>query len=293
MPTASSTIDVPPRILTYLKAHEILTLATASPSGLPHAATMVYVADGVALYFATKPGTTTARHIDSNPTVSFTIDEYYTDWNKTKGIQGRGQCGVLGDAGEIRHAVTLFHHKFPQISDAGTAEMAVYRITPAEIHFIDNEAGGGHQVGRALGIEYRRGMVYNVFHDLPQQEVDTIAAKLDPMQVKAGEIIVRQGAPADKFFIIVDGEVEIVRQDEETGVSQSVATLKRGQFFGEIAIMRDMPRTATVRARAATTLLTMDRAAFRSLVAQSLATSHEFDTVVRQRLSDLAARTAH
>ena len=70
----------------------------------------------------------------------------------------------------------------------------------------------------------------------------------------------RQGAPADKFFIIVDGEVTVLRDDGRSGEAP-VATLRRGQFFGEIAILRDTPRTATVRAVTPVTLLTMDREA--------------------------------
>ena len=100
-------------------------------------------------------------------------------------------------------------------------------------------------------------------------------------------MIVRQGAPADKFFIIVRGEVEVVH--EEQGAAQRIAVLKSGQFFGEIAILRDTPRTATVRAITPTTLLTMDRDAFRGLVAQSLATTQDFDAAIRERLEKMAA----
>ena len=69
-----------------------------------------------------------------------------------------------------------------------------------------------------------------------------------------------------------------------------LASLKQGQFFGEMAILRDSPRTATVRAITPTTLLTMDRDVFRNLVAQSLATTEDFDRVIRQRLAELASR---
>jgi len=96
---------------------------------------------------------------------------------------------------------------------------------------------------------------------------------------------VRQGAPADKFFIIVDGEVEVVHEAE--GAEHPLATLGRGQFFGEIAILRDMPRMATVRARRATTLFAMDSEVFRSLVAQSMGTTEDFDSVIRQRLDEI------
>jgi uncharacterized protein YhbP (UPF0306 family) len=280
-------VEAPPHVVAYLRERNTLTLATASPAGLPHAATMVYVSDGVALYFCTRPGTTTAHNINENPPVSFAIDEYSADWSKTKGIQGGGECRVLLDPGEINHVVALFQQKFPLLSKAKISNLSFFRITPSALQFIDNETAGGEHVGQALGTPYHRSLAYSVFRGLPRQQIDTVAAKLDTVQVGAGGVIVRQGAPADKFFIIVDGEVEVVREDQQAP-EHRVATLRRGQFFGETAILRDVPRTATVRALVPTTLLTMDREAFRGLVAQSLSTTENFDQIIRERWEDLA-----
>ena len=115
--------------------------------------------------------------------------------------------------------------------------------------------------------------------------MENLAGRLETVSVNAGETIVRQGAPAEKFFIIVSGEVEVIH--DSNGSSQQVATLGPGRFFGEVAILRDVPRTATVRATEPTTLLTMDRDTFRALVAQSLGTTQDFDRIVRERLGSL------
>jgi voltage-gated potassium channel len=64
-----------------------------------------------------------------------------------------------------------------------------------------------------------------------------------------------------------------------------------GQLFGEIAIMRDAPRDATLRAAQATTLLAMERDTFRDLVAQSLGTTGDFDHLIQQRLERLSQPT--
>jgi CRP-like cAMP-binding protein len=281
--------EAPPHVLEYMRSQNTLTLATATSSGLPHAATMVYVADGMALYFFTRPDTTTARNIAENPTVAFTIDEYSPDWSKTKGIQGGGECQVLLNPADIKRVVALFRQRFSFLSEASTANVSCYRIAPAELQYIDNEAAGtgGPQ---SLAMEYRRSLVYSVFKGLPRHEVETLAARLETVHVEAGGTIVRQGAPADKFFIIVDGEVDVLREESPGKGAKKVASLKRGQFFGEMAILRDSPRTATVQAVTATTLLTMDRDVFRGLVAQSLATTEDFDRVIRQRLGDAGSR---
>ena len=103
------------------------------------------------------------------------------------------------------------------------------------------------------------------------------------VEVGAGEMLVRAGGPADKFFIVVDGEVEMLQ-----GEDQIVATLGPGQFFGEMAIMLDRPRTASVRATTPTTLLSLERDEFRDLMAQSLGVTGGFDEVIQGRLAALA-----
>jgi uncharacterized pyridoxamine 5'-phosphate oxidase family protein len=238
------------------------------------------------LYFCTSPDTTTARQIQQNPAVSFTIDEFTPDWSMARGIQGSGEARVMLSSSDISQVVSLFQKKYPSLTNTQTSNLSVFRITPTSVQFIDNEQSGGETAGQTLGVNYRRSLVYNIFRDLPRQQVETVAAKMGTMQAQPGEVIVRQGAPADKFFMISDGEVEVIREDG--GQEQVVARLGRGQYFGEMAILRDMPRTATVRAIQPTTLFTMDRDVFRSLVAQSLGTTEDFDQVVQRRLDELA-----
>jgi uncharacterized protein YhbP (UPF0306 family) len=283
MATETPVTDVPSHVLDFLGEKNTLTLASASRRAIPWATTLAYANDGVALYVWMRPETTTAEHIEENQVVSFAIDEYSADWQDTKGIQGLGECRTVLNAEERRRAISLFETKFPALSGALSSGVSIYRISPTQLQFIDNSAAG-----EGKKTEFRKDLVYNIFGDLPEQEADTLAAKLNTTQVGAGDLIVRQGAPADKFFIIVDGEVEVLR--EEGGQSHTVATLGRGQFFGEIAILRDTPRMATVRAKTAAVLFAMDRDVFRSLVAQSMGTTADFDSVVRRRLDELGAR---
>jgi CRP-like cAMP-binding protein len=281
MANETPSMDVPPHVLEYIHEQKTLTLATSSPGAVPLATTLVYVDDGTALYIWTRPDTTTAQHMGQNPLVSFAIDEYSSDWKQTKGIQGAGNCQVLLDSAEIDRIVASFEQKFPSLSGSLSTELAFFRITPTRLQFIDNTASSGDE---GPGVAYHRDLVYSIFHDLPQEEVETVEAQLRTLEVPEGDVIVRQGAPADKFFIVVDGEVEVVRDAE--GKTRRLATLGRGQFFGEIAILRDAPRVATVRATSPTTLFAMERDVFRSLVAQSMGTTGDFDRVIQQRLEE-------
>ena len=279
-------LDVPPHVLDYLRERKALTLATASPTAVPRAATLTYVNDGLAIYVWTRPETTTAKQMDQNPIVSFAIDEYSDDWRETKGIQGTGEAQILLNPEEIARVQALFREKFPSVSGTDTSNISFFRIAPTDLQFIDASSGRSDS-DQALGQEYHRDLVYAVFHDLPREQVSTIASALQVVEADAGTVIVRQGAPADKFFIIVDGEVEVTREDE--GETRSVASLGRGQFFGEMAILRDTPRMATVQAVTATTLFALDRDSFRGLVAQSLGTTEDFDQVIQRRLDELGA----
>ena len=278
---ANASANVPPHVLDYLRQHETLTLATASAAGVPRAATFVYVNDGATFYVWTRPGGTTAKHIEENPQVSFAIDDYVADWRHTKGVQVNGRCRVVLSPAETRRIVELFSEKFPNVgADEVPSNVIFFRIESVSVVFIDNTGGGA--ADQAIGQEYSREVVYDVFRSLPREEAAQVAGEMLPMTAEPGEEIVREGAPADKFFILVDGEVEVVRDVD--GEERRLATMEKGQFFGEIAILRDTPRSATVRALTRVTLLAMERETFKNLVAQSLGTTQDFDAVVRERL---------
>jgi nitroimidazol reductase NimA-like FMN-containing flavoprotein (pyridoxamine 5'-phosphate oxidase superfamily) len=285
MTGVQSAVDVPAHVVDYLSARNTLTLATATPSGVPHASTFLYVNDGPTLYFWTKPGTTTARHLEQNPVVSFAVDEYAEDLSQTRGVQGSGECAVVLNGETIAKVADLFGQKFPKLSPGNTMSISFFRVVPTELQFIDNSEKGGASKDGTFGADFSRERAYSVFADLPIQRIDSVAEELQTVTVQEGEIVVRQGGPADKFFIVIQGSVDVEKQDDAG--FRKVATLGRGHFFGEVAIMSGTPRAATVRATEPTTLLAMDRDVFRDLVAQSLGMTADFDQVVRARLRSL------
>jgi uncharacterized protein YhbP (UPF0306 family) len=278
-------LDIPGHVLDYLAEQNTMTLGTASLAGVPHASTFLYVNDGPTLYFWTKPGTTTARHIEQNPVVAFAIDEYSSDLRQTKGVQGRGEGRVLLSGEEIARVADLFGQKFPDLSPGATLSISFFRVLPTDLEFIDNTGAAGLAAEGQFGAEFHRERAYSVFADLPSHEGESIGGVLQVVQAQPGDVIVRQGGPADKFFIVADGELEVERETD--GRTETVAKLGRGHFFGEMSIMRDNPREASLKAVKPSTLLAMDRDTFRDLVAQSLGTTSEFDRVIQDRLAAL------
>lgn len=96
-----------------------------------------------------------------------------------------------------------------------------------------------------------------MFGVLSQPELEMLADAAEPLPVlSAGEDVVTQGAAGDTYYVIVDGAAE-VRKDDDV-----IASLGPGQGFGEIALLRDVPRTATVRTTAPTALLALHRQPF-------------------------------
>ena len=275
-------VEAPSHVLDYLGEQRTMTLATASPAGVPRASTFLYVNDGPVLFFWTKPETMTARHIEQNPIVSFAIDDYAEDLSQTKGVQGEGECSVILSGEQIARVADLFGQKFPDLSPGATMSISFFRITPTELDFIDNTQEQSRGDGDAFGAEFHREQTFSIFSDLPSFVTETISAPLQELSAEAGEVIVREGGPADKFFIVVEGEVEVVRAED-----MSIARLGPGHLVGEMAVLRHKPRTATIRALAATKLLAMERDSFRDLVAQSLGTTADFDRIIRARLDEL------
>jgi uncharacterized protein YhbP (UPF0306 family) len=274
--------ELPGPVLEYLGSQNTLTLATASPTGTPHAATFLYVNEGPSLYFWSKASAESSRHIEQNPLVAFTIDEYTSDLTQTRGVQGIGECSVLLSGEQIARVAALFGEKFPSLSPGATMSISFYRITPTEVQFIDNRQSRSLSSPGVFGAEFHRERSYSVFSGLPTQTAKTISASLQLVDAEPDTVVARQGGPADKFFIVVDGELEVTR--EEAGSTETVSTLGPGDLFGEMAILFDKPRGTSARATKPTKLLVLDGATFRSVVAQSLGTTPDFDQIIRDRI---------
>jgi rhodanese-related sulfurtransferase len=105
-----------------------------------------------------------------------------------------------------------------------------------------------------------------LFHTLPLENVAKAINCLVERPVVAGETIVTQGEPGDGYYIILEGEADVLEADAHTGVPTLVNRLGDGDGFGEEALLADCRRTATVTMATPGRLLTLSAAHFNALL---------------------------
>jgi MFS family permease len=120
-----------------------------------------------------------------------------------------------------------------------------------------------------------------LFAPLPAAAIEHLAASLIPVTAAPGAEIIRQGEGGDRFYVVAEGEVDVA-VDGAPG-----ARLGPGESFGEIALLRDVPRTATVTAAGEASLYALERDEFIAAVTGHPASAAAADAVVATRLGSL------
>jgi predicted MFS family arabinose efflux permease len=108
---------------------------------------------------------------------------------------------------------------------------------------------------------------------------EEIASMLAPMTVEPNEEVIREGDAGDRFYILVAGDVDV------SSAGESIVTRSAPDYFGEIALLRDVPRTATVRARTELRLFALGREDFLAAVTEHAAGREASHTVLDERLA--------
>jgi MFS family permease len=104
------------------------------------------------------------------------------------------------------------------------------------------------------GLELLRGV--SLLSLLPEPTLNRLAQALVRLEVAPGDVVIREGEAGDRFYVIESGSVEVTKE------GRHVASLGPGDFVGEIALLRDVPRVATVTATTAVVLQALDRRHF-------------------------------
>jgi MFS family permease len=121
-----------------------------------------------------------------------------------------------------------------------------------------------------------------MFRPLPMPAIDHLARHVEVVRVDAGQVVCRQGDDGDRFYLIEGGAADVI------GDGRLIRTLGSGDGFGEIALLGDTSRTATVRARTALRLYAVAGRHFRSTISGYASSRREADALVLDRLSAFA-----
>jgi CRP/FNR family transcriptional regulator, cyclic AMP receptor protein len=116
------------------------------------------------------------------------------------------------------------------------------------------------------------------FADLSRNELIELAKASEDMEVEEGKVLTREGESGREFFVIVEGEVAVTKDGNE------IRRMGPGDFFGEIALIEDTPRTATVTATAPLRFFVLTRQSFRSLLAHQPELEQKVNQALEERL---------
>jgi MFS family permease len=125
-----------------------------------------------------------------------------------------------------------------------------------------------------------------MFRQLPVPSIEHVASRMRRRCFPLGTVLFEQGDPGENFYVILAGEADVV------GDGARIRTLTAGESFGEIALLRDVPRTATIRAQTTLDVFEIDRGAFLDALGDSSPSHAEASAVVARNLANFTPLAA-
>ena len=122
-----------------------------------------------------------------------------------------------------------------------------------------------------------------LFSGCSKSELRALASTADELDLRAGTIITREGRPGREFFVLISGTAQVTKKGKE------VAQLGAGDWFGEIALLTDAPRTATVKATSPVDVLVITDRRFKTVVETMPSIALKILSTIGERL----ARDSH
>lgn len=197
-----------------------------------------------------------------------------------------GELGLLTD--QARNATVRVHGSTPlevYAFDALTFHRRIaqhvlaFRLlsAPSSARADDVDHGRGPEGRHAPAVHIRD---LDLFDHLPAHDLDFVTASAEHRWHACGTTIIQQGAPGDRFYVLLEGAVTVRRDNKLT------AKLTTGDFFGETALLLDMPRTASVIADGDALTWSISRGAFQRLVGSYLMSNPRTQEEIMRRMAE-------
>ena len=129
-----------------------------------------------------------------------------------------------------------------------------------------------------------------LFRELTPSEIDRLVSISREKRVKKNDVVFREGDDGDAFYLIIIGSVRISTIVPGVG-EEALTILKEGEYFGEMALIDDVPRSASAIANDDTVLLLIEKENFRKLLAQETALAYKLLWVFTKTLSARLRKT--
>jgi anion transporter len=157
------------------------------------------------------------------------------------------------------------------------------------------EAAQGHTAGDGapkasptdhVGYANLLGQV-DLFLGLERVTLAKLAAHLEPLFYSSGSVIFRQAEPGDAFYLVATGSVGVYSTSRSSAAETRVKTLQAGEPFGEMALLTNSPRTATIKAETDCEVLRLDRSSFLDLVREQPSVALSIAATLSRRLAGM------
>ena len=170
-----------------------------------------------------------------------------------------------------------------------TTDASAYVLRRADFDkFVESAGQAGARVVDTIA-NVRRMRHVPIFRDLPESQIALMLNQLKTERHESGTDVFKQGDVGDKFYVVREGEVSIIAA-KDGGPPQDVATLGAGEYFGEIALLCSVPRTATARIKTDAELWVLDGDDFKRLMQQERVAVSTLEQTASRRLFQLKKR---
>jgi len=176
----------------------------------------------------------------------------------------------IGIGAMLAPALIRFLGLRPMLIGTGLLLPLLAILTTAALRSLDRRAQAPAHVALLRAVE--------ILEALPEATIERLATSLTEVRLPAASVVIREGDTGDLFYVIGEGEVEVAGK-----------TLRAGGSFGEIALLRDVPRTATVTATTDVVLHTLERDVFVAAVTGHKPAHATAEAVVAARLGAFAS----
>ena len=225
----------------------------------------------------------------------------------TSALDAETESGIVATLKDLHGRQTLVSvtHRLATARDADLiVVMAEGRVAEQGTHASLLAAGGvyarlwdqqsGFVVspsGREATIQPQRLAAIPIFSGVGRELLARLAARFTTMDVPTGQTLFEEDERGDRLYVIVRGRVGVSRRGPG-GAELHVSVLEDGDFFGEIALLEEVRRTATVRALTPCLLLVLDRGDFQELLAEAPGLRKVFEGAAQARRAALCDASA-